>query len=112
MTWIGSRDIAFVLAEVTGGPGIPPPPPDWEAQARRRIFYDPDSGVDRSLRAYIRAVSYGMARLTGEVYGPYTVPWHTNGCGWTMDTAIKAAGRPDPDNALNRATLASQGSIT
>jgi hypothetical protein len=114
MSWIGSREIAFILAEVTGGPGIPPPPPDWEALARSRIFYDPDatSGVDLSLRAYIRAVSYGMARLTGEVYGPYTVPWDRNGCGWTMDNAIRAAGRPDPDNAANRATLASQGSIT
>src|SRR5215217_3300738 len=110
MPWIGSREIAFVLAEVTGGPGIPLQPPDWEALARSRIFYDPDptTGFDRSLRAYIRAISYGMARLTGEVHGPYTVPWDTNGCGWTMDNAIRAAGRPDPDNAANRATLASR----
>src|SRR5687768_587069 len=115
MSWIGSREVAFVLADVRGlEQAIPPPPADWGEQARRRIFFDPDatSGVDRSLRAYIRAVSYGTARLTGEVYGPYIVPWDAGGCAWTAGNAISAAGRPDPNNADNRATLRAQGSIT
>jgi hypothetical protein len=115
MSWIGSREIAFILASAVGGPPqVSAPPPNWEALGRERIFYDPDpaTGVDRSLRAYIRAVSYGRARVTGEMYGPYTVQWHPNGCGWTMDNAIRAAGIPDPDNADNRATLKAQGSIT
>src|SRR5215208_173306 len=111
--WIGAKEIAFVLADVKGGL-TPAPPPNWDALARDRIFsdLDPTSGVDRSLRAYIQAVSYGLADLTGKVYGPYTVPWDPNGCGFTMDNAIRAAGVPDAGNAANRATLAAQGSIT
>src|SRR5215212_5792955 len=113
-TWVGAPEIPFVLANVKGGP-IPAPPPNWVALANNRIFFDPDptSGVDRSLRAYIQAVSYGLADFTGKVFGPYTVPWDPNGCGFTMDNAIRAAGKPEfAGNDANRATLAAQGSIT
>lgn len=89
-TWIGAKEVAFLLAQA---PELPSPPMDFEAQARRKIFYDP---VDRAdLRSYIQTVSYGKARLVGDVYGPYPVvakrPDGSWDIGAAMDQAVAAA---------------------
>jgi hypothetical protein len=88
--WIGSREVAFVLASA---PELPAPPPNWEAAARAKLFYDPATGAD--FRSYIRTVSYGKARLLGDVYGPYPVVAKRPDGSWdignAMDQAIAAA---------------------
>ena len=67
MQWIGSREVAFILANA---PDLPAPPADWLAKARTKIFQDPVDGAD--LSSYITAVSYNKASLTGNIFGPYT----------------------------------------
>src|SRR5262245_26748697 len=88
--WIGSREVAFILARAAE---LPPPPPDWEEQVRARAFFDPVFGSD--LRGYIRAVSYGRARLVGDVYGPFDVVAKRPNGSWdignAMDQAVNAA---------------------
>jgi hypothetical protein len=88
--WIGSREIAFILAEA---PELPPPPTNWEAAARVKLFHDLATGGD--FRTYIRTVSYGKARLLGDVYGPYTVVAQRLDGSWdignAMDQAISSA---------------------
>ena len=88
--WIGSREVAFVLASA---PELPPPPANWESQARAKLFYDPSSKGD--FRSYIRTVSYGKARLLGDVYGPYAVTAKRPDGSWdignAMDQAISSA---------------------
>jgi hypothetical protein len=88
--WLGTKEVAFLLAQA---PELPVPPTDWEAQARRKIFYDPVDHAD--LRQYVRTVSLGKARLTGDVYGPFQVTakradgsWHIGGA---MEQAVAAA---------------------
>ena len=65
MAWVGRKKIAFVPLSRTNA--HPPDfiPPDWENDILRRVLYDPDptTGRDRSLRAYIRAASSGVADL-------------------------------------------------
>jgi hypothetical protein len=88
--WIGSKEVAFLLAQA---PELPAPPANWEESARQRIFFDPTNGAD--LRSYLRTVSYGKARLVGDVYGPFQVTakrpdgsWHIGGA---MEQAVSAA---------------------
>ena len=61
--WLGVQKIAVVPTFNTQFDG--PPPPDWDYLVMSRVLYDPDpvTGVDRSLRAYINALSYGQAVL-------------------------------------------------
>jgi hypothetical protein len=69
MTWIGRKKLAFV--PLYRPHAIPPDfiPPDWANDIRRRAVYDPDpqTGRDRSLRAYIHTVSSGRADLDAVV---------------------------------------------
>jgi hypothetical protein len=94
MPWVGSKEFAFILARLNA-PEFGAAPGNFQALARRKIFYDPSPAGDRSLRAYIRKVSYGRARLVGDVFGPYNVPVARNpngvDCGATMDNGIRAA---------------------
>jgi len=88
--WIGAKEVAFLLARA---PELPAPPADWEDQARRKIFYDP---VDRAdLRSYVQTVSFGKARLVGDVYGPFQVTAKRADGSWdiggAMDQAVAAA---------------------
>jgi hypothetical protein len=87
--WLGTKEVAFILA---AAPELAPPPANWEAQVRARVFYDPTSGGD--LRAYLRAVSYDKARLAGDVWGPFNVaamrPDGSWDIGGAMDQAINA----------------------
>jgi hypothetical protein len=75
MTWIGRKKLAFVPVF---RPHAHPPdqiPTDWENQILRRVLLDPDptTGADRSLRAYIHAVSSGRADLDAVVMPRETV---------------------------------------
>ena len=65
MTWIGRKKLALVPLY---RPNARPPdgvPADWPTQILRRVMFDPDpqTGADRSLRAYIHAASSGLADL-------------------------------------------------
>jgi hypothetical protein len=61
--WLGIQKIAVVPTFNTQFDGSPPP--DWDYLVMSRVLYDPDpiTGIDRSLRAYINALSYGQAIL-------------------------------------------------
>jgi hypothetical protein len=61
--WLGIQKIAVVPTFNTQFDG--PAPADWDYLVMSRVLYDPDpiTGVDRSLRAYINALSYGQAVL-------------------------------------------------
>jgi PASTA domain len=69
MTWIGRKNLAFVPLY---RPNAHPPdqiPPAWPDQILRRALFDPDpnTGADRSLRAYIHTASSGVADLNAVV---------------------------------------------
>ncbi|HEV7475177.1 MAG TPA: hypothetical protein VGN90_14080 [Pyrinomonadaceae bacterium] len=75
MTWIGIKKIAFIPVY---RPNAAPPdqvPPDWKDQILRRIFNDPApvTGADRSLRAWVRAASSGLADLEADVLSMETI---------------------------------------
>src|SRR3954451_15243563 len=75
MPWVGRKKIAFVPLS---RPNAHPPdliPPDWENDILRRALYDPDpsTGRDRSLRAFIRAASSGLADLDAIVTERHSV---------------------------------------
>ena len=65
MSWLGRKKLALI--PLFRPHAIPPDqiPPDWEDRILRRVLFDPDpnTGADRSLRAYIRAASSGRADL-------------------------------------------------
>lgn len=69
MAWIGRKRLAFIPLARTNA--IPPDqaPVDWEDQILRRVLFDPapESGADRSLRAYLVAASSGRADLDAVV---------------------------------------------
>jgi len=82
-TWIGAKEVAFLLAQ---------------ARARRKIFYDPVDGAD--LRSSVQAASIGTARLVGDVYGPYEViakrpdgSWDIGGSDQAVAAAATAGGQ-------------------
>jgi hypothetical protein len=64
LTWVGTKKIAFL-------PVYRPTdtvPPDWAQQIERRVHFDPNtSGLDVSLRAFVRVTSYGRADLEGHI---------------------------------------------
>jgi hypothetical protein len=73
--WLGRKRIAFV--PLFRSNAIPPDqiPPDWENAILRRVIHDPRAGAngaDRSLRAWLRAVSSGLADID-----PVVLPMQT-----------------------------------
>ena len=63
-SWTGTRKIAFFLVHQT----IDPVPPDWAEQIDRRANFDLNAAnADVSLRAFVRANSYGRADIEGHV---------------------------------------------
>lgn len=72
--WTGVRRVAFI--PVSNGEVDTTLPPGFQEQVYRRAFIDPDpaTGADRSLRAYIHAVSSGNAALSGQVFPPVAAP--------------------------------------
>jgi hypothetical protein len=79
--------------------GIGSMPADFRLRVQERIFYGPEptTGLDRSLRRYIHAASYGRARLDATIVDPVQVTWAMHGTppqanpGQTMEDAIRAA---------------------
>jgi hypothetical protein len=73
MTWLGRKTLAFIPLSRTG---IQPPdviPPNWPNLIMQRVFFDPVSGVDRSVRTYFHTVSSGLADLDIVVLPPQTI---------------------------------------
>jgi hypothetical protein len=72
--WIGNRRILVIPTRVLH-PSYELPPSNWAELVGRRIYYDPDpeTGIDRSLRAYISTISYGQARLEADISEPVVV---------------------------------------
>ena len=73
--WVGRKRVAFVPLFRTNA--VPPDqiPPDWETAILRRVVHDPRpeaNGADRSLRAWLRAVSSGLADID-----PVVLPMQT-----------------------------------
>lgn len=91
--WVGVRRVAVIPAIVndTHYPSAYKlPPPEWVSLIKQRLFFDPDplTGVDRSLRAYYHAVSYGKAWLEAHVFDPVVVA-HSH-CAKQTEDAINA----------------------
>ena len=73
--WLGRKRVAFV--PLSRSNAAPPDliPPDWETVILRRVIYDPRreaNDADRSLRAWLRAVSSGLADID-----PFVLPMET-----------------------------------
>ena len=73
--WLGRKRVAFV--PLFRSHAAPPDqiPPDWENAILRRVVYDPRreaKGADRSLRAWLRAASSGLADID-----PWVLPMQT-----------------------------------
>lgn len=75
MSWIGRKKIAFVPVYRPNAVPSDMIPSHWEDDILRRALYDPDpsTGRDRSLRAYIRASSSGIADLDAVVVERHSV---------------------------------------
>jgi hypothetical protein len=91
--WVGTRRVAFIPAIVNDTrypPAFRPPPPEWAALIKQRLYFDPDpvSGLDRSLRTYYHTISYGRASLDAHVFEPVVVA-HSH-CAKQTDDAINA----------------------
>jgi hypothetical protein len=74
--WLGRKRVAFV--PLFRSHAAPPDqiPPDWENVILRRVVYDPRreaNGADRSLRAWLRAVSSGLADIDPLVLSMQTI---------------------------------------
>jgi len=63
MAWLGLKKLAFIPLSRTNAQPPDIIPPDWTDQIMQRVFFDRDpvTGTDRSVRAYIRTVSSGLA---------------------------------------------------
>src|SRR5205807_10629419 len=73
MPWLGTKRVAFVPVD-RGAYNEYPIPPGWKGDIERRVYYDRDSvtGVDVSLRNFIRTMSAGQADIAGEVLDTIT----------------------------------------
>ena len=73
--WLGRKRVAFVPLYRTNAAPPDQIPPDWENMIYRRVVYNPRTeakGADRSLRAWLRAVSSGLADIE-----PVVLPMQT-----------------------------------
>jgi hypothetical protein len=64
--WLGTKRVAFVPLARTNARPPDQIPPDWENVILRRVVNDPRpeaNGADRSLRAWLRVVSWGRADI-------------------------------------------------
>ena len=75
VAWLGRKKLAFIPLSRTNAKPADVIPPDWVDQIMQRVFYDkdPNSGTDRSVRAYIHTVSSGLADLDAVVLQPQTI---------------------------------------
>ena len=96
--WIGRKRVAFVPLFRTNATPPDQIPPDWENAILRRVIHDPRreaNGADRSLRAWLRAVSSGLADID-----PVVLP---------MQTIDKQAVQANELESLLGDSLRSQG---
>lgn len=73
--WLGRKRVAFVPLFRSNAAPPDQIPPNWENTILRRVVYDPRpeaNGADRSLRAWLRAVSSGLADID-----PMVLPMQT-----------------------------------
>ena len=79
MAWLGRKKLAFIPLSRTN---IDTVPPDWSDNIMRRLLFDPAidpitgapiPGSDRSVRAYFRTVSSGLADLDVVVLPAQTI---------------------------------------
>ena len=64
--WLGRKRVAFVPLFRSNAAPPDQIPPDWENAILGRVVFDPRveaNGADRSLRAWLRAVSSGLADI-------------------------------------------------
>jgi hypothetical protein len=99
--WLGAKRIAFV--PLYRPHAVPPDqiPPDWENMIRSRVLYNPRpeaNGADRSLRAWLRAVSWGRADIEESEWlvlpmqtidKQVVLPWDLDGIPWEGTTLGK-----------------------
>ena len=77
--WLGRKRVAFVPLFRSWAAPPDQIPPDWEAAILRRVLFDPRpeaNGADRSLRAWLRAVSSGLADIEPTVLPMQTIDKH------------------------------------
>jgi hypothetical protein len=93
--WLGTKRVAFV--PLFRSNAIPPDqiPPDWENVIRTRVLFNPRpeaNGADRSLRAWLYAVSVRRADIDPLVLPMQTIdsqivlPWDLDGRPWQGTT--------------------------
>jgi hypothetical protein len=88
--WIGPISVAYLPTVPIGDPRVTAPP-NFKDLVTQRLVHDPDaSGIDRSLKAYLFAVSYGRASLVPTVFDPVMVtrPLALDDPGGTASAAI------------------------
>lgn len=74
--WLGRKRVAFVPLFRSNAAPPDQIPPDWENVILRRVVYDPRpeaNGADRSLRAWLRAASSGLADIDPSVLPMQTI---------------------------------------
>jgi hypothetical protein len=74
--WLGPKRVAFVPLFRSNAAPPDQIPPDWEDAILRRVTYYPRpqaNGADRSLRAWLRAVSSGLADIDPTVLPMQTI---------------------------------------
>ena len=96
--WLGSKRVAFVpLFRTNAGPPDEIPP-DWENTILRRVLFEPRpeaNGADRSLREWLRVVSWGRAGIDPLVLQmqtinkPFVEPDELEG---TLGASLRAQG--------------------
>jgi PASTA domain len=73
MAWLGQKKLAFIPLSRTNAQPPDVIPADWADQIKQRVFFNPSSDTDRSVRAYIHTVSSGLADLDVSVQPPKTI---------------------------------------
>ncbi len=77
--WLGAKKVAFVPLFRTNAAPPDEIPPDWENLIEHRVINDPRpeaDGADRSLRAWLRTVSWGRADIDPLVLPMQTIDRH------------------------------------
>jgi hypothetical protein len=74
--WLGPKRVAFLPLFRSNAAPPDQIPPDWEEAILRRVIDDPRpqaKGADRSLRAWLRAASSGLADIEPSVLPMQTI---------------------------------------
>jgi hypothetical protein len=97
MAWLGRKKLAFIPLSRTNAHPPDVIPANWAEQITQRVFFDkdPNTGTDRSVRAYIHTVSSGLADLDVSVQPPQTIAGQDiapNALEATMGAQLRANG--------------------